>query len=55
MQSGLVDGLHIRQILPPSGLEFGGYEAVAGNKTRCISLRQKRAAVALWRSIVMVT
>jgi hypothetical protein len=34
MQSGLVDGLHIRQILPPSGCEFGGYEVVAGKKIR---------------------
>ena len=34
MQSGLLNGLHIRQILPPSGCEFSGYEVVAGKKIR---------------------
>jgi len=37
--SGLVDGLHIRQILPPSGCEFGGYEVVAGKKIRPCACR----------------
>lgn len=30
----LLDSLHVRQILPPSGCEFSGYEVVAGKKSR---------------------